>query len=264
MLEGPASRNALAASPISERGLGWLRARGEGAAQVTPVELFFDLVYVLAVTQLTRHLLDHLSLAGAGQTLLLLLAVWSAWVYTAWITNWFDPNTMPVRLMLVGAMLVSLILSASLPGASTATDPGRLARSAYSYFHIPMVAGIIAAAAADELTIAHPTDAATVATTAVILGGPALYLAGNALFKWALWEHVPLSRLVAICALAALVPLARVSSALIVSVAATLVVVALVLWDIRAERVRLSSAELGPDRVRTPPVNIPSRPRLGR
>jgi low temperature requirement protein LtrA len=147
---------------------------------------------------------------------------------------------------------------------STATDQGRLARSAYSYFHIPMVAGIIAAAAADELTIAHPSNGATVATTAVILGGPALYLAGNALFMGALWEHVPLSRLVAICALAALAPLALVSSVLVVSVAATLVVVALVLWDMRAERVRLRSAELGPDRVRTPPVNIPARPRLVR
>jgi low temperature requirement protein LtrA len=56
--------------------LGWLRERGEGQAEVRPVELFFDLVYVLAVTQLTHHLLDYLSLAGAGETLLLLLAVW--------------------------------------------------------------------------------------------------------------------------------------------------------------------------------------------
>ena len=60
-----------------------------------------------------------------------------------------------------------------------AQDPGRLARSAYSYFHIPMIAGIIVAAAADELTIAHPKDPATVTTTALILGGPALFLAGQ-------------------------------------------------------------------------------------
>jgi low temperature requirement protein LtrA len=69
---------------------------------------------------------------------------------------------------------------------SAASDPGRIGVSAYTYFHIPMVAGIIAAAGADELTIAHPTDEATVATTALILGGPALYLVGNAMFKWAL------------------------------------------------------------------------------
>lgn len=55
---------------MSEGHLGWLRERGEGQAEVRPVELFFDLVYVLAVTQLTHHLLDHLSLRGAGETLL--------------------------------------------------------------------------------------------------------------------------------------------------------------------------------------------------
>ena len=104
-----------------------------------------------------------------------------------------------------------------------------------------MVAGIIAAAGADELTIAHPTDEATVATAALILGGSALYLAGNALFKWALWDRLPRSRLVAICTLAALVPLAVVSSTLALLIAATLIIVAVALWDLRAERVKLRS-----------------------
>jgi hypothetical protein len=54
--------------------VGLLRQRGEGEAQVTPLELFFDLVYVLAVTQLSRHLLEHLSVLGALQTLLSRLA----------------------------------------------------------------------------------------------------------------------------------------------------------------------------------------------
>jgi low temperature requirement protein LtrA len=114
---------------------------------------------------------------------------------------------------------------------SDSADPGRLGRSAYSYFHIPMIAGVIVAAAADEVTIAHPTDAATVETTALILGGPALFLAGNALFKWSLWEHFPWTRLVAIGALAALIPVAMISSALVLSVCATLVVVALAARD---------------------------------
>lgn len=89
---------------------------------------------------------------------------------------------------------------------SSAVDPGRLGRSAYPIFHVPMVAGIIATAAADELAIAHPSDDATVATTAAILGGPALYLVGSALFNWALSERAPTSRLVAIAALVVLVP----------------------------------------------------------
>src|SRR5262245_14096649 len=81
------------------------------------MELFFDLVYVFAVTQLSHLLLEHLSLRGAFQTLLLLLAVWWAWIYTTWITNWFDPDRRAVRLMLVGVMLASLFMSATLPAA---------------------------------------------------------------------------------------------------------------------------------------------------
>jgi low temperature requirement protein LtrA len=54
-----------------------LRVRGDSDARVSPIELFFDLVYVLAVTQLTHQLLTHLTLRGAAETLLLLLAVWT-------------------------------------------------------------------------------------------------------------------------------------------------------------------------------------------
>jgi hypothetical protein len=59
-----------------------LRARGGAAERVTPLELFFDLVYVFAVTQLSHRLLEHLGVIGALQTLLLLVVVWSAWVGT--------------------------------------------------------------------------------------------------------------------------------------------------------------------------------------
>ena len=55
-----------------------------------PVELFFDLVYVLAVTQLTHHLLGNLTGRGAAETLLLLLAVWLSWIDITWIMNYFD------------------------------------------------------------------------------------------------------------------------------------------------------------------------------
>jgi low temperature requirement protein LtrA len=143
----------------------------------------------------------------------------------------------------IAAFVVAFIGSAALWWIhfDRGAEAGRLGVSAYTYFHIPMVAGIIAAAGADELTIAHPTNEATVATAALILGGPTLYLAGNALFKWALWDRLPRSRLVAICALAALVSLAVVSSTLVLLVAATLVVIAVALWDMRAERIKFSS-----------------------
>src|SRR5918912_3396576 len=102
---------------MSERGSGRLRGPGGGAAEVQPIELFFDLVFVLAVTQLTHHLLDHLSLRGAGETLLLLLAIWSAWAHTAWITSRLDAGARTVRLLLVALMLGSLLMSAWLPEA---------------------------------------------------------------------------------------------------------------------------------------------------
>jgi low temperature requirement protein LtrA len=79
------------------------------------MELFFDLVYVFAVTQLAEFLLTHLSIGGALETLLLLIAIWRAWVDTAWVTNWFDPDQSRVRLMLVGVMLLSMLMSAALP-----------------------------------------------------------------------------------------------------------------------------------------------------
>ena len=371
-----------------------LRERNEGTAEVTPVELFFDLVYVLAITQLTRQLLDHLSLRGGAQTIVLLLAVWGAWINTSWFTNYFDPEARRVRLLMAGLMLASLIMSASIPTAfgdaglafaaayvainmgrtmfalaelghrhplsgvllrglvwwsmtgllwlaggladgngrlviwavavvleysaillgfpvpglgrsrttdytiagehmaercqlfvilalgesilgtganfngilrsvgtvaafalafigsftlwwvyfdrsaqagrqviATATDPGRLGISAYTYFHVPIVAGIITLAAANQLAIAHPDAQATVAVAVLVLGGAALYLLGNGLFMWALWDRVPRSRSVAILALGALVSLALVSSTLVLLGAATVVIVGVALWD---------------------------------
>jgi low temperature requirement protein LtrA len=64
-----------------------MRGRGEGAERVTNVELFFDLVYVFAVTQLSQYLLRHLTVTGALQAALLLAMVWLLWVYTVWVTT---------------------------------------------------------------------------------------------------------------------------------------------------------------------------------
>ncbi len=62
------------------------------AHRVTYVELFFDLVFVFAVTQISHTLLGHFTPLGALQTTILFLAVWWVWVYTSWITNWLDPE----------------------------------------------------------------------------------------------------------------------------------------------------------------------------
>src|SRR5258708_27529049 len=101
-----------------------LRVRS-GAERVTNIELFFDLVYVFAITQLSHHLLSHPTWEGAGQTVLLLAAVWLAWVYTAAVTNYLDPERIQMRLLLLALMLVSLVLSAALPAAFDTGGFGR-------------------------------------------------------------------------------------------------------------------------------------------
>src|SRR5262249_37743006 len=78
----------------------------------------------------------------------------------------------------------------------SAHDPGRLARSGYTYIHILIVAGIILAAVGDELVLQHPSGHASPGAIAAIIGGPALYLAGNALFKRLSAPYLPLSHLV--------------------------------------------------------------------
>ncbi len=94
-----------------------LRQRTGGEQRATFLELFFDLVFVFAVTQLSHHLLTHLTVEGAAQTLFLLLVVWWAWIYTTWMTNWFDPDSVPVRLVLLVGMLASLVMATAIPEA---------------------------------------------------------------------------------------------------------------------------------------------------
>jgi low temperature requirement protein LtrA len=376
-----------------------LRARQGGAGRVTFLELFFDLVFVFAVTQLSHLLLTHLTGRGAVQTMLLLLAVWWAWIDTAWVTNWFDPDHRAMRLVLFPIMLGSLIMSTAIPeafgtrglifagayaaiqisrsafavvslgsqpalrrnfvrilcwklvsgalwvagglahggtreslwlaavifeyaapvtgfytpglGRSTisdwtisgghlaercqlfliialgesilvigstvgtvafsaarlaallaaflgsvglwwiyfdrsadeggevieqADDPGRLARSAYTYDHLPMVAGIIVTAVGYELVITHPTGHVGTATVATTLGGPALFLAGHALFKRAVFGRVSISRLAALAVLVALAPVGTMLPPLLLAGAVALVLAAVATCDLFVQR----------------------------
>jgi len=354
------------AVPVARRPRGLLRDRS-GDQRVTNIELFFDLVYVFAITQLSGYLLARTTIAGAGQTAILLAMVWLAWMYTTWVTNWLDPERMAVRLLLVLLMLVSLAMSAALPrafadlgiwvggayavmqigrtafmiaalpigplrsnfarievwcvvsgalavggglahgharellwlaaiavdilgglvgfaapglgrsrtadwtiegshlaercqafilialgesiviigatlsamdrvtatsiaafivafagavalwwlyfdrsaAASTAVitsskDPGRLGRSAYHMIHPVMVAGIIVAAAGDQKFLTSPEKVGSAAAGWLILGGPALFLAGHAAFKYVMWRVIPWTRLAGIAVLALL------------------------------------------------------------
>jgi len=337
-----------------------------GDGQVTTIELFFDLVYVFAVTQLSHVLVAHTTVQGAVQTAILLGIVWQAWIYTTWMTTYLDPTHTAVRVVLLVIMFGSLLLAAELPrafddrglvvavtyvtmqvgraiftwivlrshdlrmtflrvtpwsalsgavmiagalagthvrevlwvssiaidlvgaaigfwlpvvGRSATTDwtisgahfaercqafvlialgesivvtgatfsdlahpstaevaafavafvasaglwwiyfdraaddsaqviaesddPGRLGRNAFHWIHPLIVFGIIVAAAADEVVLAHP-HAQTTKTTWLVLGGIGLYLLGHALFKIVVWRVVPWSRLAGVVALALL------------------------------------------------------------
>jgi low temperature requirement protein LtrA len=94
------------------------RNRDTGEEQrATTLELFYDLVFVFAITQVSHLLLDHLSWEGAAQAGLVLLVVWWAWNYTTWVTNELDPDSLVVRALLIGVMLASLLMAVAIPEA---------------------------------------------------------------------------------------------------------------------------------------------------
>jgi low temperature requirement protein LtrA len=91
--------------------------QGESASRVTFVELFFDLVFVFAVTQISHLLIEHPDLPTLVQTLILTSAAWWVWVNTTWVTNWLNPELGAVRAMLIVLMLLGLLMSSALPDA---------------------------------------------------------------------------------------------------------------------------------------------------
>jgi low temperature requirement protein LtrA len=386
---------ATAAAPTRR-----LRPRGDGETQqTTTFELFFDLVYVFAVTQLSHQILDHPTVAGVARAAFLLLIVWWAWIYTTWMANWFDPSTSAVRAVLTAVMLASLLMAAALPEAfgehaplfaasyvalqvgrnaaaaallhrrhrlrdvferlvvwsaasgvlwlagafldsherlllwipalalelaapaagywlpgrgraattdydiegthfaercqifiiialgesivvtgaaasdagltstvvlclivafvettalwwlyfgptaenarvtiNTCDDPGRLARDAYTYFHLPIVGGIIATAVAANLLIAAPDHVPDGVGVAMILGGPALYLLGESLFCWRMTGAMNTKRVAVAALLILLVPLGGQTSALLLSSIVASLLLALAAWELRSVR----------------------------
>jgi low temperature requirement protein LtrA len=89
----------------------------EAEQRATSLELFYDLVFVFAITQVSHFLLSHLTLTGAAEAALVLLVVWWAWNYTTWVTNELDLESTVVRLVLIGVMFASLLMAVAIPQA---------------------------------------------------------------------------------------------------------------------------------------------------
>lgn len=86
-------------------------------SHVGPIELFFDLVYVFAIIQLSHLVLGDLSWRGAAQSTVVFLAVWWAWNYTAWAMNWLNPANLSVRLLNAFLMVASFGMALAVPYA---------------------------------------------------------------------------------------------------------------------------------------------------
>ena len=99
----------------SEKRARHLRQHEGEEQRATNLELFFDLVFVFAITQLSHLLEVHLTPTGAAKTGFLLLVVWWGWTYTTWMTNFFDPDAITVRLVLIASMLASLLMAIAIP-----------------------------------------------------------------------------------------------------------------------------------------------------
>jgi low temperature requirement protein LtrA len=112
-----------------------------------------------------------------------------------------------------------------------AEDTGALARDAYTYLHLPIVAGIIMVAVGDELLISSPDGVLSTAGMVMTVGGPALYLAGESLFRLRMIGSVSLKRIITIAGLVVLGAAAGALSALAVSFAVALILSALAAWE---------------------------------
>ena len=97
------------------------RTPEETHGEVTPLELFFDLVFVFAVSRLSHHLLEHVTWRGVAETLVLLLAVFAVWYYTTWTAVLVPVDRPGPRAMVLTVMVPGLFMNASVTRAFDAT-----------------------------------------------------------------------------------------------------------------------------------------------
>jgi len=141
--------------------------------RVEPLELFFDLVFVFALTQVTARMADDLSWGGLLRGLLVLAVIWWAWAAYAWLTNEVDSSRDGVRLSIVGAMIAMLLASLAIPGAFE----GDALLFACAYLGVRLMHVALFAAATDDPVVRR--SAWALVPTSVI--APLLLIAASAL-----------------------------------------------------------------------------------
>ena len=123
-------------------------------------------------------------------------------------------------------------------------DPGRIARLAYTYLHVAIVAGIIVGAVGDEIVLKHPLGHNETASALILTGGPAIFLVGCLLFKWATAGWAPLSHLVGLALCAAMLAIASAVSPIVLSSLASLTLVIVAIWETVSLRASVREIEL--------------------
>jgi low temperature requirement protein LtrA len=151
--------------------------------RVTPLELFFDLVFVLAITQCTALMSHHPTWSGLAQGLLVLGMLWWAWTGYSWLTSVIDPEEGAVRLVMFGAMAALLLVSLCVPEAF-----GNLALA------FALIYGVVRTAHIALFMLASPDDdalrhsvlglAASTAVAVALLAAASLF---DGLAQGALW-----------------------------------------------------------------------------
>jgi low temperature requirement protein LtrA len=91
--------------------------RAQANEEVSPLELFFDLVFVFALSQLSHHLLDHLTARGAAETVVMLVGVFCVWSYTSFEATTLTLSRSYTRWMLLAVMGIGLFMNAAIPHA---------------------------------------------------------------------------------------------------------------------------------------------------
>lgn len=123
----------------------WIRRPGAQKSKASFPELFFDLVFVFCLVQLSHTLSEDFNSVTVGEATLLILAIWWVWINTTWVTNLLDTDREPVRFLLFTLMFAGILMALALPGAFdehalpfatiyAAMQIGRSAFAAFAFF----------------------------------------------------------------------------------------------------------------------------------